>query len=96
LWQNGHGTLFQGFVLKMENDSVIETKFVIARNVRYRRMGLNMTQRELGDRVFLGKNAISRKEIGHSSFEAEHLPRIAQVLNVQVSDLFEAEKFYRD
>jgi transcriptional regulator with XRE-family HTH domain len=80
----------------MENDSVLETKFVIARNVRYRRMGLNMTQRELGDRVFIGQNAICRKEMGHSSFEAEHLPRIAQALNVQVSDLFEAERFYKE
>lgn len=80
----------------MENDSVLDTKFVIARNIRYRRMALKMTQAELGDRVYLGKNAISNRELGHSSVEAEHLPSIAQALSVQVSELFEVEKFYRE
>lgn len=80
----------------MENDSVLNTKFVIARNIRYRRMQLRMTQAQLGDRVFLGKNAISRKEQGSSSVEAEHLPNFAQALGVAVADLFEAEKFYRE
>lgn len=80
----------------MGNESVLDTKFVIARNIRYRRMALKMTQAQLGDRVHLGKNAISRREQGNSSVEAEHLPRFAEALGVQLNDLFVAEKFYRE
>jgi transcriptional regulator with XRE-family HTH domain len=80
----------------MGSESVLNTKFVIARNIKYRRMALGMTQTQLGDRVHLGKNAVSRREQGYSSVEAEHLPRFAEALGVEVGDLFEVERFYRE
>ena len=80
----------------MATNPIIETRFVIARNIKYRRMALGMTQSALGDRVFLGPKAISDREVGKRSIDAEDLPRFAAALEVQVSELFETGRFYRD
>lgn len=80
----------------MENESIIKTKFILARNIRYRRMQLGLKQRELGDRIHMDRRTLSQKEHGKTGIDAEHLPQIAQALGVAIADLFEAGKFYRE
>ena len=74
----------------------MDAKFVISRNIRYRRQALGLSQKQLAERVYFSRNAVSMAEKGSRSIASEHLPNFAEVLGVKISDLFEPEKFYKN
>lgn len=69
-------------------DKAVQTKFIIARNIRARRKVLGYSQRELASQIYLTRSAMSRTEQGTRSVCAEELPQLAAALQLRISDLF--------
>ena len=55
----------------------------------YWRTKRGLSQRELGDKVGVSQAAVAKWEVGESKPKIETLFRLAQTLDVEVTDLFD-------
>ena len=59
----------------------------LGKNIKNRRMALGLSQQELADKVNLSLNFIGKIEVAFSKPSLESVIKIAEALNVTVSDL---------
>ena len=69
---------------------------IVARNLRARRRELNMTQRELAERLGYSEKSVSKWESGAGLVPSGLLPQVAAILETTIDRLFsaEGEEFY--
>jgi DNA-binding XRE family transcriptional regulator len=89
LWQNR-------LVPHLQLIIAMDQRFTIARNIRFRRIYLGFSQKELAKRVSYSRVALCRIESGKRSIPSEDLSNFAVALQVPVGDLFVADRFCRD
>lgn len=75
---------------KMDNN----TRFVISRNIRHRRLYLGLTQGRVAAAVNYSNVWLSHIENGRGSVPAECMPAIAQTLKTTITDLYKPGRFY--
>lgn len=66
---------------------------ILAENVRKRRKGLNLSQEELASKTGISLSAIRSIERGNGNPTLKNLCNVAEVLRVDLTDLFE---YYND
>lgn len=64
-----------------------EIEYAIARNIIKQRKKLNLTQKELAEKIGVKQSAISRVEGGNQNTTIKTLSMIAEGLEISVSDL---------
>jgi transcriptional regulator with XRE-family HTH domain len=72
----------------------MDTRFVISRNVRNRRLACGLTQSRLGAVVNYSNVWICHVENGRASIPAECMPAIANALDTTIEDLYKPRRFY--
>lgn len=68
----------------------------VGKNIRYFRNRKGISQEVLGEKVGLSKSQISQIETGAKSTSVERLSKIADVLGINVSDLYDEEDKIKD
>ncbi|WP_420715684.1 helix-turn-helix domain-containing protein [Cupriavidus sp. D39] len=68
------------------------TPVVVGKAVRRHRETQGLSQRELGDRVGLDRNHVSRIEVGTTNIALDTLEKMANALGVTAEDLVESEE----
>lgn len=71
--------------------AVYEVSTAVGARIRQVRLGLGLTQRELGEAVGVGQAAVSCWEHGRRSITVDWLVLVAQALEVRCSDLLPEE-----
>lgn len=61
---------------------------VIAENITRRRKELNMTQRELAEKLDISDKTVSRWEIGNQIPDALMMPKLAEILKISINELY--------
>lgn len=61
-------------------------------SIREKRVSIQMTQKELADKMFIGRSAVANWETGRTNPRAELLPKIAKVLNCTVDELLRVDE----
>lgn len=84
--------------MRYPHDGAIVTlsREALGRAIADVRTSLGITQEALGEETGLGQTAVSRLESGSRRVEATELLRIAEALNVDVSELFSRAKVLDD
>lgn len=67
----------------------------IAENIKIRRIQNNMTQKQLGDKLFVSDKTISKWESNRSVPDITMIKRIAAVLQVEYDVLIDGDQAYR-
>lgn len=68
-------------------DWVVDRRRVIGDHIRAARLGANLTQEKLAELAGVDRQSINRIEQGHQAALIDNLIRIADALNVPLSDL---------
>ena len=61
-------------------------------SIREKRVSIQMTQKELADKMSIGRSAVANWETGRTNPRAELLPKIAKVLNCTVDELLRVDE----
>lgn len=59
------------------------------KTIKYKRVILNMTQKDLSDKVGVSQAALSKYELGESTPSVKVLKKLAKALNCTVDELLE-------
>lgn len=65
-----------------------EATHILCGNIRRMAKGKKIKLRHIGDELGIGKERMSDLLNGRKVFRAEYLPKIAEVLGVDISELF--------
>lgn len=68
----------------------------LGNKISTKRKELGLTQQELADKLFVSVKTISKWETNRGNPEINILPRIAEVLNIEISELFDEKVNYEE
>lgn len=73
----------------MKNDDIYN---IVGRNIKKYRMKLNLTQRQLAEKLLLSESFIAKLESKtHQTISLDTIEQIAHILQVDIKNLFDKE-----
>lgn len=58
-------------------------------NIKDKRLSLNLTQTELGEKLNVTRSTVAMWETGEAKPRTDKLPELARILNCTIEDLFD-------